>query len=471
MDVILYKNVTDLQKRVSKIEPVTNEEYKTLSPGNKAAVYYKYNSSSNAIEEGSSPNFRCRKIPVADWMKYVYFYVKSTTGLVSATAIFCAFTDKNDSFISRSPFRIGRYCLEIPSNAGYIYINFFGYSFVESYTILSRQSVVEYATESDGNNSFYYKYTSDTNSIDQVTYGSFKSRKIPVEYWMKSVSFEVKSVSGLSGSTTIFCAFSDKNDAFIGRSYVRVGRHRLNIPDNAGYIYINFFGSTFIDYYTISDTRENKFNGMNGVAFGTSLTARAATNYGYLQYLPDLSGMEFDNQGIGSSTILGGDDLNMLSAIKSYSKYGSKDVCVLEGFVNDWYMNRSLGTWKDTGETTVCGCVRSAIKYIMSQNANISIFLVLDHYGRDYNSIDCSSTATNTASLTQIEFYDEVAKVAESLGIPVIKQYNQSQISEDTPQYLSDNIHPSEMGAEQSGNCIWMAMKQYAPNVTIQMIR
>ena len=287
---------------------------------------------------------------------------------------------------------------------------------------------------------------------------------------MKSVLFEVKSVSGIGASTSVFCAFTDKNDEYINRSYIRVGRHRINIPDNAGYIYMNFYGSTFIDCYTISDTRENAYNGMNGVAFGTSITYRAATNYGYLQYLPDLSGMEFDNQGIGSGTILGSGNLDILAAIKAYTKYGSKDVCLIEGFVNDWHGDKTLGTWKDTAETTVCGCVRSAINYIISQNANISIFLVLDHYGRNYNSENCSSTATNSADLTQTEYYDEIAKVAYSLGVPVIKMYAESQISENTTQYLSDNIHPTELGAEQSANIIWSKMKQYYPNVVIQLI-
>ena len=220
-----------------------------------------------------------------------------------------------------------------------------------------------------------------------------------------------------------------------------------------------------VDFSQIINSQDNSFSGMSGVAFGTSLTYRAQTTYGYLQYLPDLSGITFDNQGIGSATILGsGGGTDMLAAIKAYSSYSGKRVCTIEGFCNDWYQNKTLGTWKDTGETTVCGCVRSALNYVLSQNASLTVFLILDPYGRNYDNVDSSSQAVNASSLTQYEFYEEIAKVAESLGIPVIKEYAGSQISENTPQYIADNIHPNALGAKQSANFIWSKMRRYFAN-------
>lgn len=211
------------------------------------------------------------------------------------------------------------------------------------------------------------------------------------------------------------------------------------------------------------------YNGQSGVAFGTSLTYNASleSSTGFLRYLEPLSGITFDNQGVGSSTILGnGGALDMLAKIKAYTSYSGKRVCLLEGFVNDWYGNKTLGTWKDNTETTVCGCVRSALNYMFTQNANMTIFLILDHYGRNNSSIDCSSTATNTAGLTQYEYYEEIAKVAESLGIPVIKEYEISGISELMPQYLADNIHLNNLGAKQSANAIWSKIMLHPLNVT-----
>ena len=218
--------------------------------------------------------------------------------------------------------------------------------------------------------------------------------------------------------------------------------------------------NTRIDYIS-----NDKWYGKTGVAFGTSLTYRALTTGGYLQYLPNLSGITFDNQGIGSAVILAnGTQPEMLPTITGYASYASKDVCILEGFVNDWYYNgASLGTWQDPDSAlTVCGCVRKAIKHILTQNANITIFLVLDPYGKGITA----STAVNSAGDTQFEFYEEIAKVAESLGVIVIKEYAISGVSELTPQYLLDNIHPNALGAEHSARVIWSQMRQYYPNLT-----
>lgn len=254
--------------------------------------------------------------------------------------------------------------------------------------------------------------------------------------------------------------------------------YRLVIPETGAYIGFNSVPSDAYGAVQIGETNiellnakveelenivETGFTGLNGVAFGTSLTYRAQTTGGYLQYLPSLSGITWDNQGIGSSKIKG----NMLTAIQEYTNYSDKNVCILEGFVNDWWENSAaLGTWEDTTDATVCGCVRTAINHIITHNANITLFLVLDPYGRNYNGTNNSSTAVNNAGSTQYEFYEEIAKVAESLAIPVIKLYAISGISENTPQYIMDNIHPTALGAEQTAYAIWSQMKQYYPNRT-----
>ena len=228
-------------------------------------------------------------------------------------------------------------------------------------------------------------------------------------------------------------------------------------------------GSIRLEYKNILDVpeSENAYNGLLGVAFGTSLTYRSQTTGGYLNYLPTLSGMTFDNQGIGNSQIVHLDGYgDILAAIKAYTGYANKNVCLLEGFVNDWGRDSALGQYTDTVETTVCGAVRSAINYIKSQNASIKIFLILDHFGKYTSSFDCSSTAKNGDDLTQYEYYQEVSKVAESLGCIVIKEYALSDISENSPQYLIDDIHLNALGAEQSAKTIWSVMKSFYPNAT-----
>lgn len=203
-----------------------------------------------------------------------------------------------------------------------------------------------------------------------------------------------------------------------------------------------------------------QYTDLKGVAFGTSITQRALTTGGYLQYLPMmLKAKSIDNQGIGSSVILPhGTYADMMSAIENYAGYSDKDFCILEGFTNDWYVGNTLGTWTDTGSVTVCGRVRQAINHILTQNPSITLILVLDHIGQLYDNVDASSLAVANGK-TQMEYYNTIAQVAESMGIVCIKLYKDSEMNEKTPYMYIDNIHPSTQGAKQTAKVIYQKMR------------
>jgi hypothetical protein len=281
----------------------------------------------------------------------------------------------------------------------------------------------------------------------------------------------LKADGTYAGKTT--AEYFTENGYAEAPSEAATGRFVFEMSSVDSFYVYDITGVLIIPSKYLPDSKQQQnsspWNGLIGVCFGTSITYRSQTTGGYLDFLPYLSGVTFDNQGIGSGTILLREEypaLDILAKVKSYSGYSGKRVCILEGFVNDWYHNYDkLGTWQDTTETTVCGCVRSALNYILSQNANITVFLVLDHYGRNYGGTDCRSTALNQGGKTQYEWYEEISKVAESLGVPVIRLYAISGISENTPQYLLDNIHPSSpLGARQTAYSIWEEMKRYYPN-------
>lgn len=203
------------------------------------------------------------------------------------------------------------------------------------------------------------------------------------------------------------------------------------------------------------------YYGKNAVAFGTSLTYRAATtSNGYLNDLCGMLQMNVDNQGQGNGCIMQYSDLpNILTKITNYSGFASKDVCLLEGFVNDWYNQNPLGTYRDTSTTTVCGCVRTALETILTANSNIAIILILDHYGR----LDCADNATRNDKY-QYEYYEEISKVAESMGIPVIKEYANSKMNRYTERYIIDDIHCTQIGCYESALTIYEQMKDIAIN-------
>ena len=46
--------------------------------------------------------------------------------------------------------------------------------------------------------------------------------------------------------------------------------------------------------------------------------------------------------------------------------YTGKRVCLLEGFINDWYQGKTLGTWQDTAETTASYFAPSSVLLIIA---------------------------------------------------------------------------------------------------------
>ena len=302
----------------------------------------------------------------------------------------------------------------------------------------------------------------DQSGFIPVTAGQFYTSNITnfSVVWYKSDKTYLSGTSWATFDTDKFVT------APTNAAYGRFGAQRSNSGFAEWQVVEGKVLPSYMPYGGVSSDKliiDTAWKGLSGVAFGTSLTYRAQTTGGYLQYLPNLLGATIDNQGIGNATILVTSDfptLDILAQVKNYADYASKSFCILEGFVNDFYRNADkLGTWKDTGETTVCGCVRSAINHILTANPNITLILVLDHYGCVYNGSSTASTYTNTSGLMQYEYYDEIAKVANSLSVPVIKEYELSGMNEYTPDYFIDNIHPSALGAEQSANTIYYAMK------------
>lgn len=280
----------------------------------------------------------------------------------------------------------------------------------------------------------------------------------------------VSSVAGYDVSNCNYIRAYMKYDAvtdvfFVGFSNTQTAptidayKHKVYIPET----------------YLPDIENTNKFAGLQGVAFGTSLTARAFedhkyeySTYGYLTYLREYSGMTIDNQGIGGARILTDGSKSIYTAITEYAGYANKQICIIEGFVNDWDKNgaNALGTYTDTTTNTVCGRLRNAINHILTQNANLTIFVILDHYGRDNGGEEFNSQKVKNG-YTQYQYYDELKKVCESMGITVIPEYAVSEISELAPQYLADYIHCNDLGAQQSATAIWDKMKAYSPKMTV----
>ena len=276
-------------------------------------------------------------------------------------------------------------------------------------------------------------------------------------------------------------AIYDSDGALIANSLVgRAEKELVNwtviIPNNGAYIGINVTNDTgkiiyykksngkiFSDIWTAIESLDNQFKGKKGVAFGTSLTQRSdgGGTYGYLTKLRELLECDIENNGTGGAYwfYVQSDSRSITYTVENYTDYADKDFVIIEGCVNDWYTSKILGSYTDNGYTSVCGCLRKMIEHVYSQNPLIQIYVILDHYGKNNGSINCDSDVIINGK-TQYEYYSELKKVCEYCGIPVICEYAESNIGMFGEQYLVDNIHCNELGANQSGYFIASAMQR-----------
>ena len=227
----------------------------------------------------------------------------------------------------------------------------------------------------------------------------------------------------------------------------------------------------------------NHWQGKKWIAFGTSITdtnntlAPGGTPTGkYVPYLEEMGGFdtdEFANRGIAGGCING----HILYYIRQYlgdhTTYDDykADLITIEGSVNDEAGAIPLGNVGDTVPYTnvllddssesgtfagACFCAFSeAIEYAPDA---VIVFLT-DSTGKQYGQSDFSYTHTNSLGLRQIDYIEMACKVAEYVGIPVIRCGQDSMINCNNPNYIVDQIHHTELGGYQYAKTIWAKLK------------
>jgi len=226
----------------------------------------------------------------------------------------------------------------------------------------------------------------------------------------------------------------------------------------------------FLEYTKTTDTVEtnpeiptysNPWALKNWYAFGTSLTNISAEGK-YPNYLKTFSNMVLTNKGISGGKIVS----NILAEIKA-TTYTNVNLITLEGFCNDWYYNSPIGTLGDTTNTTYSGAIYDALTYLL-QNSTATIVGITDHTGRKFGAIDSRLSVTNSLGLKQIDYINMFVSVCKMLNVPIIEAGQKSMINEFTANvYLVDQIHQTEIGAQQYAQTIWDELKNISPRITV----
>ena len=145
---------------------------------------------------------------------------------------------------------------------------------------------------------------------------------------------------------------------------------------NTGYLtYRRFFGtasSTDVAWTEYDTTGRHK--NINYIALGDSRTKGKEKNYP--EIIHDNLGYTVTNLGVSGSTIMPkeGHD-SMVNIVKSYN-FNSADVVSIMYGRNDYKLLNPLGTYLDTTNTTVMGCLYTSIVKILNDNnkCNIVVF-------------------------------------------------------------------------------------------------
>lgn len=367
--------------------------------------------------------------------------------------------------------------ITIPENGAFFGANLYGISdSVQKKTSLPKQNKFNInRVKKEIDITFNHSYIGTTSPLDvdnpTITSGVYTGGYV-FDPCTEGDIYIIKTDNGATAAYDILICDEDGDiieHSLVGRSGKHLENWYVEIPENGAYLGVNCLtASSHIEKYVnityeLLTKTNNPFSGLNGVAFGTSLTSRSdeAGTYGYLSYLRQLLDCTIENKGVGSAYwfLVAYDSRSVTYNVESYTDYADKDFAIIEGCVNDWFTSKILGTYTDNAYTSVCGCLRKMIEHIFTQNPNIQIFVILDHQGRDYAGLDCSSSAVVNGK-TQYEYYTELKKVCELYSIPVICEYAESNIGIFGTQYLVDNIHCNDLGAKQSAHYIANEMQK-----------
>lgn len=215
---------------------------------------------------------------------------------------------------------------------------------------------------------------------------------------------------------------------------------------------------------------ENPWYGKNWIALGTSLSSEAQGTY--IAPLAERSGLSVTTLGVPGGTAIA----QVLHSAQT-ADLSQADLITVEFGVNDWFANVPLGTvydtvpylatieeWSNEGteEGSFAGACYQIFKTLQKRAPNAVIIFLTDSTGQDEQD-NCSWEKANHNGLLQRDYTEMAMLCARYSGIRVIDAGSMSMINRHHPQYLTDQIHHSELGGKQYALTVWMELKDIRP--------
>lgn len=201
----------------------------------------------------------------------------------------------------------------------------------------------------------------------------------------------------------------------------------------------------------VSETK-NHWKSKVWYAYGTSMTSVELGKY--VPVVTELSGLITTNLGIP-----GGDmTSDILKAIKTSPSNGV-DLVTVEGGVNDWARNISLGEFGDTEPTTYYGALYQAFEYL-TKCTDSRVVSITMHGDRSFESVLGGSWLKNANGVRMTKFNEALREMSAIYSVPCILVAEESGLNEGNyNKYLIDQIHHNELGGKVVGKYVWSKLK------------
>lgn len=252
-------------------------------------------------------------------------------------------------------------------------------------------------------------------------------------------------------------AFYDENQNYIsgvnaesGGTVTNMRCKIVDVPSTAKYIRIGYFyqQNNFPECALWQGIVANalpsaKWSGKKWTVIGDSLTAAyGVTNIHYWEYIKGATGVSVANLGESGMGYAKGTNNFMTKGLLVPS---DSDVVTIFGSGNDGSSGLELGTWEDTGTTTVAGCINTTIDNIFSINPIVPLGIITP-----------TPWVNNMPSdgIFMENYSNLIVEICNKRSIPCLDLYHCSNLNPNSSAvraaaYSKDSangVHPNEKG-------------------------
>ena len=353
----------------------------------------------------------------------------------------------------------------VPANATYMRVSVFGSSYPVTVGIIQSMETLPDTLESTMERLPYYElpYTRTNEMVIDDT-GTPTSYPAGGDTWGISdevdiTGYEILKIIAKTGYDNSYYAFYDASHNPIGylnspHSDIAEFNGVVFVPSNAKYIRISMFGSSYTGHIEAPSESADKYywRGKKWVCIGDSLTASTpASSKNYYTYISEETGITPLNYGVSGTGYANPHGTDGTFGDRVANIPTDADVYTFFGSFNDYgpYHDDSMpiGTASDTGTSTICGCINTALDAIFTRIPLANVGIIAPTPWESINSVTSWGTFGR-------DYTNALKAVCERRSVPFLNMYTESGLRPWDSNFVAlayshdslHGVHPDETG-------------------------